>query len=108
MVITPLHRAEWAHAVARAASLYGISVKELHVVAKDFERDCRSGLWKEVGLPEMAFQRCIHLAERYAARLNCGTLDTLHVASALDLGGERFLTFDQGQEKLARAVGLKV
>jgi predicted nucleic acid-binding protein len=36
-----------------------------------------------------------------------GTLDTLHVASALELGAERFWTFDERQAKLARAVGLK-
>jgi len=36
------------------------------------------------------------------------TLDTLHVASALELGAERFWTFDERQAKLARAVGLKV
>ena len=36
------------------------------------------------------------------------TLDTLHVASALQLGAERFFTFDERQANLARAVGLKV
>lgn len=108
MVVTPLHRAEWAHAVARAVSVYGVSAKELHAVTKYFERDCRSGLWKDVALPEMAFERCIRLAEQYAARLSCGTLDTLHVASALELGAERFLTFDNGQAKLARLTGLKL
>ena len=36
-----------------------------------------------------------------------GTLDTLHVACALELGAERFWTFDARQAKLARAVGLK-
>jgi len=34
-------------------------------------------------------------------------LDTLHVASALELKAERFWTFDERQKRLARAVGLK-
>ncbi len=36
------------------------------------------------------------------------TLDTLHVASALELGAERFWTFDEQQAKLAKAAGLTV
>ena len=35
------------------------------------------------------------------------TLDTLHVASALELKAEHFWTFDDRQAKLALAVGLK-
>ena len=34
--------------------------------------------------------------------------DILHVAAARNLGATDFLTFDQNQRKLARAVGLKV
>lgn len=34
--------------------------------------------------------------------------DILHVAAALKIGATDFLTFDQNQRKLARAVGLKV
>jgi predicted nucleic acid-binding protein len=41
------------------------------------------------------------------ARLGNRTLDTLHVASALELKAERFWTFDDRQAKLARAAGLR-
>ena len=34
--------------------------------------------------------------------------DILHVAAAKKIGATDFLTFDQNQRKLARAVGLKV
>jgi len=39
--------------------------------------------------------------------LGTRTLDTLHVACALELKAERFWTFDQRQAKLAKAAGLK-
>lgn len=39
--------------------------------------------------------------------LGCRSLDILHVASALTLKRRYFLTFDERQRKLARAVGLK-
>ncbi len=35
-------------------------------------------------------------------------IDILHVATALHLGSEEFLTFDANQIKLARAEGLRV
>ncbi len=48
------------------------------------------------------------LARTYVAKLGTRTLDSLHVAAALELKAERFWTFDERQAKLAKAVGLKV
>jgi len=59
-------------------------------------------------MPEAVFELVVDLARRHVARLGCRTLDTLHVACALELGAQQFLTFDQRQEKLAKAVGLSV
>jgi predicted nucleic acid-binding protein len=36
------------------------------------------------------------------------TLDTLHVAAALELKAQRFWKFDERQGKFAKAVGLKL
>jgi len=105
--LTPLHRAEWAHALGQHVSQRKISPSEAQRFSSKFEHDRESRLWAEVGLPEMAFERCVQLAGKYGARLGLATLDTLHVASALELGAERFWTFDVRQAKLARAVGLK-
>ena len=105
--LTPLHRAEWAHAVAMRLFQREISADEAQVISKNFERDRASRFWLQVPLPEMAFERCVQLAGQYGARLGLATLDTLHVASALELGAERFWTFDVRQTKLARAAGLK-
>jgi len=41
------------------------------------------------------------------ALLGMRTLDTLHVACAMELKAERFWTFDERQAKLARAKGLR-
>ena len=74
----------------------------------NFESDRRAGLWLEVVLPEAAFDRAIELARRHVAKLGCRTLDTLHVACALELGAEKFWTFDERQQKLAKTVGLAI
>ncbi len=105
--LTPLHRAESTHAVEQHVFHGKMSRREAQQVYGDFERDRAAGLWVEVNLPEMAFEVCAQLARRHVARLGIRTLDTLHVASALELKAERFWTFDERQAKLARAEGLK-
>jgi predicted nucleic acid-binding protein len=64
-------------------------------------------LSRETSLPDRAFEVCAQLAHKHAARLGVRTLDTLHVASALELKAEHFWTFDGRQGKLAAAAGLK-
>jgi len=105
--LTPLHWAEWTHAIAQHVFRRKISAPEARQVYRDFNADRDAGLWMEVGLPEMAFETCVQLARRRGPRLGVRTLDTLHVASALELHAERFWTFDERQSKLAHAEGLK-
>ena len=66
-----------------------------------------SGRWLVVPLPERAFDVCADLARQYGSELGVRTLDSLHVACALELKAERFWTFDERQAKLAKAQGLK-
>ena len=106
--LTPLHRAEWAHAIERQVFQKFLSRREARELHTEFEKDRADGVWVEAALPESAFELCAELAQRYAARLGTRTLDTLHVASAVELKAERFWTFDERQAKLAQTVGLKL
>jgi predicted nucleic acid-binding protein len=54
------------------------------------------------------FQRSEALSARYTVSGRHRLADILHVATALHLGAEEFLTFDANQKKLAVAEGLKV
>jgi predicted nucleic acid-binding protein len=105
--LTPLHVAEWTHALEQHVFRSLVSRSEADRLHERFQQHRESGLWMEVPLPESAFDVCAQLARRHGARLGLRTLDTLHVASALELKAERFWTFDQRQKRLARAVGLK-
>jgi len=105
--LTPFHVAEWTNAVEQQVFRRAASRTEADQSHERFQQHRESGLWVEVALPESAFDICAQLARRHGARLGLRTLDTLHVASALELKAERFWTFDERQKKLARAVGLK-
>jgi len=76
-------------------------------VYSDFEADRRRGPWVQVDMPVTVFETAINIAKKHVERMGGRTLDSLHVASALEFGAERFWTFDERQAKLARAVGLK-
>ena len=104
---TPLHAAEWAHAIAQHVFRGSVSLDEEEKVYRQLKDDKLGGLWRETQMPENAFDLCADLARRYGPKLGVRTLDSLHVACALELKAERFWTFDERQAKLAKAEGLR-
>jgi len=104
---TSLHNAEWAHAIAQHVFRGFLAAAEADEIYRHLQRDRNAGLWVEAAIPEHAFQLCAELARRHGPKLGMRTLDSLHVACALELKAERFWTFDDRQAKLARAEGLK-
>jgi len=106
LLITPFVRAEFCAAIyqqifhKRALSL------QVDQVWLDFERDCADGGLSRIEFPLLALDRCTDLAKLYGPTLGLRTLDTLHVACALELSAQKFWTFDDRQAKLAEAVGL--
>jgi predicted nucleic acid-binding protein len=105
--LTPLILAEWAHALSRQVFRGQMSAPDTQRIDLAFENDRGAGLWIETSMPEHAFEVCADLARRYGPKLGVRTLDSLHVACALELKAERFWTFDERQAKLAKVVGLK-
>lgn len=103
----PLHWAECFNAVAQQVFQGKITRANAEKVFHDLQQDRLSGLWVEIALPDSAFELCADLAHRYGPTLGTRTLDTLHVACAMEFGADQFLTFDERQAKLARAVGLR-
>lgn len=104
---TPLHRTEWTHAVEQHVFRRFMSADAAEQIYALFAQDTRQRLWRETELPPGTFQTAVDLARKHAARIGTRTLDTLHVACALELKAERFWTFDERQRKLARAAGLR-
>jgi predicted nucleic acid-binding protein len=104
---TPLHFGEWTHAIAQQVFHRRASAEAAEQAYLQMKKDRDGGLWVESSIPERAFDICADLARKFGPRLGTRTLDSLHVACALELKAERFWTFDERQAKLAKAAGLK-
>lgn len=107
ITLTPLHRAEWAHALGQHQFRGDVTVETAQRAQNQFLSDEAANLWVGTLLPENAFELCADLARHYGPKLGMKTLDTLHVACALEFKAERFWTFDERQAKLAKAQGMK-
>jgi predicted nucleic acid-binding protein len=104
--LTQFNRTEVAHAITQYVFRGKISSLEAERAWSNFLRDCAQGIWIPVGLPDGVWATSISLAQKHGAILGIRTLGSLHVACALELGAERFWTFDDRQGRLAEAVGL--
>jgi predicted nucleic acid-binding protein len=106
ILVTPFHRAELVNAIFQQVFRGRVSEADARNACNNFERDCEAGVWILVNLPEKSFATCIELARQRVATLGVRTLDTLHVAAALELKADQLWTFDERQKKLAEAEGL--
>jgi predicted nucleic acid-binding protein len=104
--VTPLNRAEVANAIHRYVFRGAISGADAQAAWTHFRQDCANGTWMEINVPFRIWDTSIDLARQYGPPLGVRTLDSLHVACALELRAQRFWTFDDRQSKLAEAVGL--
>ena len=104
---TPLHQAEWTHALAQHMFRRMMNDADAAEVDRQLEADKVGGVWIKTAIPEQAFDLCAELARRHGPKLGMRTLDSLHVACALELKAGKFWTFDERQAKLAKAEGMK-
>ena len=106
-VFTPLHRIELVTAWSAKAFRGEISERVLTQALADLEADVALGLWATVGhdLSDI-FREATGLSRRYTPLIGARTLDILHVASALTLRVNAFVTNDERQGQFAKEVGL--
>ncbi len=104
--VTPLNRSEVANAIQQYVFRGKLSAMVAQQAWNGFQKDCRNNVWIPAALPERIWETSIMLAQLHGSSLGVRTLDSLHVACALELMAERFWTFDERQARLAEAVGL--
>jgi predicted nucleic acid-binding protein len=106
--LTSFSEAEFINAVELGVFTRRYTAREARTVRENFVSNIRSGIFRVHALPPEAYELTRTLSRRHTARLGTRALDVLHVASALILKTEAFFTFDQRQQRLARAEGLRL
>jgi predicted nucleic acid-binding protein len=107
--VTPHGKAEIVNAIALSVFRGEMPASDAQDAFAELEGDFEDGhlvyldvLWRA------AFKRATALSKQHSPTLGTRALDVLHVACALEEKLPNFLTFDERQQKLAKAVGLKV
>jgi predicted nucleic acid-binding protein len=107
-ILTPFGEAEFANALQLRIFRRQWTLAEARAVHDRFRFHVAAGVFQIEELRPEIWPLAMTLSRRYSAKLGTRTLDVLHVASALILKPDVFLTFDERQRKLARAEGLRV
>jgi predicted nucleic acid-binding protein len=107
--VTHHARTEIINAICRAAFIGQLNQNAMAEALADFSSDYVSGHLQQADiLWRAALNRAGELSRRYTPSLGTRSLDVLHVACALELRLRHFLTFDDRQQQLAVAAGLKL
>ncbi|HUI41563.1 MAG TPA: type II toxin-antitoxin system VapC family toxin [Terriglobia bacterium] len=107
LVLTLFHQLELTNALQLLVFRGLISAAQASAAQRRFEENL-AVLGPLRSLPNEVFSQAVDLAKRHTARSGTRSLDILHVAAALSLDAEVFLTFDLRQRRLAKAAGLRI
>jgi predicted nucleic acid-binding protein len=107
VLLTPLCELELASALELRIFRNEASARQIRAAQAKVHEHVESGFLSLQPMPEVVYERARQIARRRSARTGLRTLDILHVASALLLQPEIFLTFDKRQLRLAQEVGLR-
>src|SRR3954468_1208207 len=106
--ISPHSGAEVVNAICLAAFRRDISTNALRDALASMEEDFATGRYVHADVPwRPALRRAEDISREHTPEIGCPAVDLFHVACALELRLPNFLTFDERQRRLARAVGLK-
>lgn len=105
---TPLHDLEVRNALRVAHGRGRLEAGELAQCLEQLEDDLEGSRLARTQIDLFrVFERAQELSQIHAAKFLSRSLDLLHVAGALDLGCRRFVSGDDRQLGLAKAVGLE-
>ena len=107
--VTRFGRAEFVNSVQLAVHRKEIDERLAAAAIADFDADVCEG---RLAIVDVLWRRTLDLAAelstQHTAALGTRTLDVLHVATAVTLEARRFVSYDDRQATMAKAVGLRV
>ncbi len=108
-LFSALHRLEMQSALSQKLGRCEMTKAEHAEVREAMEKDVAQGVFVAALVDwGRVFARAEELAVRHTPATLCRSLDTLHVALALEFGATEFCTFDTRQATMAIAAGLPV
>ena len=109
VIWTPWHRLEVFNAIRQAERLGFLRGVTAGSAIRSLEHEIRLGYWPHVEFDWIeAVRTANELSTDHSRNLLIRGMDLFHVAIALEVGAEKFLTFDGDQASLAKAAGLAV
>lgn len=108
LLLTPLGELELVNAILQRLFRRELSRPQAKAALAMVTADIDGGILQQIPMSHTAFERAKRMARKHTPRLGTGTLDILHVASAVVAQADAFYTFDQRQAKLARAEGMTI
>lgn len=107
--LTQFQRHELRNAARLQVFRKDMTEQDREAVLRNIEADVKDGFLVEAGIAWPAvFAEAETLSAVHTERLGTRGMDILHVAVALVIGAQDFLTFDTRQKALAVKAGLKV
>jgi len=107
--VNHLHELEMRSALRQKAGRGELTQMECDALITQVESDLTTGVHERVTVswPDV-FATAEALSAAHGSGTLCRSLDTLHVALALELGATEFCSFDLRQSRMAAAAGLAV
>ena len=107
--LTEHGRLEIINGICLAKCRKAITTDAMTDALLSFDEDVREDRYLHADvLWRATLRRAADISRSHTPHAGCRSLDVLHVATAMQLGLRRFMTFDRRQQALARAVGLTV
>jgi predicted nucleic acid-binding protein len=107
VLLTPLVELELENALELRIFRREATPAQVRASQAEIRKHIEDGFFSLQPMPATVCERARQITRRRTAQLGLRTLDILHVASALLLHTDAFLTFDRRQLELARRQGLR-
>ena len=107
--LTTFHELEFNNAINLKEFRTEITTDEIRLIMARFAEHESKGVFYR---PQISwtdtFKYAVDLSRKHTSKTGSRALDILHVASALSIKADRFLTFDERQSKLAALSGIRI
>lgn len=108
VLVNALHLNEFTNAISLRCFRREFTQLEADLVRQHWNRHRSEGVYREIEWMRETWDRAEELSTRHSAAIGTRTLDVLHVAAALLVRPDAFVSFDRRQRALARAEGMQV